>query len=697
MSLAFEAVPWFKALPNQAVTSFVLHSAVALWRDPVPPRAFDMRRRRFAVNRQDASEISADRRDCRKPTKAPRRSSRGWERQQARNEMRACISAVHLAWRGRQLQTVLDTMSAVKDRGISPNVVSFGIAVNACDRLQRWGEAIDLLCHMRLRVMQPNAVVYTAAISACSKASRWDISLLLFHGALASTPRPLPVNICDGDNQGTMRYAPNIVKAGGAAESNGTIAAGRPLLSDLSVDLVTFNAAITACERGALWGEAVDLLGIMRRFGLSPDVVSYSAAISACERFGSWEGALAVFEGMLHEGLSPDLVTYNATLAACSQGGRWQEAINLLGELRDAGLVPDAVSWAETIGGCTQAAAWREALAVARLMQEHGANLASACALTSGKLPRRRDGPRSSGSSASIAYCAAIGAAGVGQNWQVALGLHSEATRRFQSCIGGSIGSESSAGVCGGGGDYSDGSDSEDSFKAPRADTAALWDVYARVVRVLRSSGRLAEALALFREAGERGLVDVSHRGDDWHLTEHAAIDMHDLPLEVAEVALCAALMDRALHGCPANVVALRAVNRESNASSFAAARRGRLGEGGYEGSGHDRSSCGDGSDGAVGTIQEDLLVVTGMGRRHSALGRSTIFPALLQMLRIELGLLDAYADPCIQGRIRVPDATVRLLLTPTAPHTFAIDAAGICAWTSENLTQKDRLDLEPE
>ena len=48
--------------------------------------------------------------------------------------------------------------------------------------------------------------------------------------------------------------------------------------------MISFSAAISACEKGGQWERALSLLGKMRKAGITSNVISFSAAISACEK-----------------------------------------------------------------------------------------------------------------------------------------------------------------------------------------------------------------------------------------------------------------------------------------------------------------------------------------------------------------------------------------------------------------------------
>jgi len=83
----------------------------------------------------------------------------------------------------------------------------------------------------------------------------------------------------------------------------------RGLLASLSVsdemhehmfmlDVISFNAAISACENDRKWEQASSLLDEMRERGVTPDVISFSAAIPACEKGKKREQVLSLLDDM---------------------------------------------------------------------------------------------------------------------------------------------------------------------------------------------------------------------------------------------------------------------------------------------------------------------------------------------------------------------------------------------------------------
>jgi pentatricopeptide repeat protein len=94
-------------------------------------------------------------------------------------------------------------------------------------------------------------------------------------------------------------------------------------------DLLSINAAISACEKGGLWLEALELLEYMKACDMEPNLLSLNAAIIACEKGGQrqraqdlLEQAVEVVESMEIE---PD-ITLDAVINECEKRGgleRW--------------------------------------------------------------------------------------------------------------------------------------------------------------------------------------------------------------------------------------------------------------------------------------------------------------------------------------------------------------------------------------
>ena len=63
--------------------------------------------------------------------------------------------------------------------------------------------------------------------------------------------------------------------------------------------------------------------------GVEPDVISYNATISACEKGMQWEKALALFYEMKGVGLVPTVISYNSVISALGKGRQWEKALEI--------------------------------------------------------------------------------------------------------------------------------------------------------------------------------------------------------------------------------------------------------------------------------------------------------------------------------------------------------------------------------
>ncbi|CAE8637386.1 unnamed protein product [Polarella glacialis] len=124
----------------------------------------------------------------------------------------------------------------------------------------------------------------------------------------------------------------------------------------------SYNAAISACEKGGQWQLALGLLSSMPDMRVTPDKISYNAAISACEKGGQWQLALSLLSSMPETKVTPDEISYCAVMESLDSGGQWLAALALLQEMLVARL--DAIPKARrsAISACSRAGHWQEAL-----------------------------------------------------------------------------------------------------------------------------------------------------------------------------------------------------------------------------------------------------------------------------------------------------------------------------------------------
>eukprot|EP00975_Prorocentrum_lima_P048631 10175438-Prorocentrum_lima.AAC.1 len=63
---------------------------------------------------------------------------------------------------------------------------------------------------------------------------------------------------------------------------------------------------------------------------MEANIISYNAAISACEKGGEWVRALELLVGMVDAKVEASVISYNAAITACRHAGEWTRALQLL-------------------------------------------------------------------------------------------------------------------------------------------------------------------------------------------------------------------------------------------------------------------------------------------------------------------------------------------------------------------------------
>lgn len=175
-------------------------------------------------------------------------------------------------------------------------------AMMECD----WQHVVLLLSRMERELLKPEVVTFSTAISSCGSCDRWREALELFER-------------CDAD-------------------------------------VIAFNAAISACEKGG-WEVAFHLLNLLKLRSLRENLTTYNSILSVCGRSREWQRALELFSSLQLR----DVISYNACITACGQVSQWQHALFLMSELGAQGAA-DVVTCSASIDAFSNASLWQLAL-----------------------------------------------------------------------------------------------------------------------------------------------------------------------------------------------------------------------------------------------------------------------------------------------------------------------------------------------
>jgi len=75
------------------------------------------------------------------------------------------------------------------------------------------------------------------------------------------------------------------MREGPAVDRSGKLAAGDAAVEhNMTTAVISYNAAISACEQGMHWIAAVSLLREKQQWNMEPNVITYNATICTCEK-----------------------------------------------------------------------------------------------------------------------------------------------------------------------------------------------------------------------------------------------------------------------------------------------------------------------------------------------------------------------------------------------------------------------------
>eukprot|EP00933_Yihiella_yeosuensis_P052160 TRINITY_DN50174_c0_g1_i1.p1 TRINITY_DN50174_c0_g1~~TRINITY_DN50174_c0_g1_i1.p1 ORF type:complete len:769 (+),score=153.94 TRINITY_DN50174_c0_g1_i1:91-2307(+) len=259
------------------------------------------------------------------------------------NKLRLMNAARGACLKAGKWEEVLRISCEGKDE--RPDTAWYDVTMAALGRLERWPQALSLLEEMQSTKVQPSVSIFNAAIAA-SRPAGLDVAMKLFKDLSSA-----------GLDPDEATYGELISVAG----SNKLWERGLALLQEflskpgLTPTVHVFNSAIGACESCAEFETAVKILRLMPQHGLSPDVGSFNAAIGACKNAEEFVWACSLIEDMKKQGVSPDAHSYGLLITALQEGGQWERTLHLLREMNEKGIEPTASIYGAVVDACKDA------------------------------------------------------------------------------------------------------------------------------------------------------------------------------------------------------------------------------------------------------------------------------------------------------------------------------------------------------
>ena len=131
----------------------------------------------------------------------------------------------------------------------------------------------------------------------------------------------------------------------------------------LPEDVITYNSAVSACEKRAEWQQALNILQQLDTARLQPSLITCNSCISACEKAGQWQVALQLLCEVDARYLQPDVITYNSTISAYQKVTQWQVAMSL-SHVAELHVGHDIITFNSTLSAAERAGQWQQTLSL---------------------------------------------------------------------------------------------------------------------------------------------------------------------------------------------------------------------------------------------------------------------------------------------------------------------------------------------
>eukprot|EP00434_Breviolum_minutum_P003842 symbB.v1.2.003381.t1/scaffold190.1/size276550/6 len=181
-----------------------------------------------------------------------------------------------------------------------------------------WREALGILQDVEETKLQTDVIAFNRSITSCEKAAAWH------------------------------EFPPDLISNNACLSALGP--RWRKALSQQTqeVDLITYDALMSTCQKGDQWLESLHLLFQLKWMALQPKAITFNVAISACRQH--WSRSTDIFRKSSTPGLQRSMVTYNAAMSALEE--HWQRSLWHLIESAQDAMQPTLITYSSIISAC---------------------------------------------------------------------------------------------------------------------------------------------------------------------------------------------------------------------------------------------------------------------------------------------------------------------------------------------------------
>ncbi|CAH9148022.1 unnamed protein product [Cuscuta epithymum] len=253
----------------------------------------------------------------------------------------------------------------MKEKGIEPNIMTFGILINHLCKLHRVDEALLVFEKMKdgnegIHAVQPDTVIYNTLIDGLCKVGRTEEGLDLME------KMRLDENGCKPNTVTYNCLISGFCKAG-EIDMSVNLFSQMTKDAELVPNMITYNNLLDGmCKNGRV-GSAMKFFTEMQAKGVKANAVSYTILITAFSNVNNIEKAMQLFTEMTESGCYADAIVYYCLISGLSQAGRMDDACLVLSRMKEAGFLLDITGYNILIAGFCKRNKWNK---VHELIQE---------------------------------------------------------------------------------------------------------------------------------------------------------------------------------------------------------------------------------------------------------------------------------------------------------------------------------------
>ena len=157
----------------------------------------------------------------------------------------------------------LEIFKGCSQSRVQVDVCTYGATISACEKGERWERAIQCLLNSLNESLESSLIGYNAAISACGNKRQWVQCLSLFLSLKSLVLDPSQITLSAMISAFDVEHIPNLWEL--------CLYVLHVSRQKVLANLITFNAALSACANASRWREAFLLVGEMAELGLQFD------------------------------------------------------------------------------------------------------------------------------------------------------------------------------------------------------------------------------------------------------------------------------------------------------------------------------------------------------------------------------------------------------------------------------------------